>query len=212
MDLKNLTCKNKQELRQAVWSYMENNNLVTFPRPCYGRIPNFTGSRTATERLKTLFEWKNADVIFSAPDSPLHPARYEALKEGKTILVAAPRLIGFYLLKNISPEKSFEASSIKGCSRFGRKVKINLQLPRIDLYLTGAVAVDKKGNRIGKGAGYGDREDTLLSEAGLLDRKTPRIVLVHEIQIFEDFSSLMEENDKKIMVIVTPREVYQIRK
>lgn len=211
VNLKNIVFKSKQELRQAVWDYMEKNNLVTFPRPCYGRIPNFIGSQAATDKLKTLTEWKEARIIFSAPDSSLHPARCVALKEGKILLVAAPKLTGFYLIKNIPPEKAFEASSIKGFSRFGRPIKIKPHLFKIDLYLTGAVAVDKKGNRIGKGTGYGDREDAILSETGLINEKTPRVVLVHEVQVFEDFSSLMEEKDKRIMIIVTPKEVYRIK-
>lgn len=209
-NLKNTVFKSKQEIRQAVWVYMENNNLVTFPRPCYRRIPNFIGSQTATDKLKTLTEWKEARVIFSAPDSSLHPARCETLKEGKILLVAAPKLTGFYLLKDISPEKAFEASGIRGFPRFGRAIKIKPYLPRVDLYLTGAVAVDKKGNRIGKGTGYGDREDIILSEAGLIDEKTPRVALVHEVQVFEDFSYLMGEKDRRILIIVTPKEVYKI--
>lgn len=207
----NKTFKSKQELRQAVWASMEKNNLVTFPRPCYGRIPNFVGSRAAAEKLKTLMEWKEASAIFSAPDSSLHYARCVALKEGKILLVAAPRLTGFYLIKDILPEKAFETSSIKGFSTYGRPVKIDDNLPKIDLYLTGAVAVDKRGNRIGKGTGYGDQEDEILSKAGLIDEKTPRIAMVHEVQVFEDFSSLMEEKDKRVTIIVTPKEIYKIK-
>lgn len=201
--------KTKQEIRQAVWSHMEEHNLVTFPRPCFGKIPNFVGAGAAAGRLKSLQEWKKAEVIFSAPDSSLHPARCEALKEGKILLVAAPRLTGFYILKNISAERAFEASSIGGFSRFGKPVKIDPGLPRVDMYVTGAVAVDKKGNRIGKGAGYGDREDAILSEAGLIEEKTARVVLVHEVQVFEEFSSLMEEKDKRVTIIVTPEGIYR---
>jgi len=211
IDLKNLFFKSKQELRQAVWTFMENNTLVAFPRPCYGRIPNFIGSKAASDRLKTINEWKEARFIFSAPDSPLHHARCEALKEGKILIVAAPRVRGFYLLRDIPPEKAFESSGIKGFSRFGKSVKVTPRLPKIDLYLTGAVAVDKKGSRIGKGAGYGDREDTILSETGLMDEKTPRVALVHDVQFFEDFSYLMEERDRKVTIIVTPKEVYTIK-
>lgn len=207
----NKNFKSKQELRQAVWKYMEENDLVIFPRPCYGRIPNFVGSRAAAERLKTLTEWKDARAIFAAPDSSLHYARCESLKEGKTLLVAAPRLTGFYLIEHIPPEKAFEASSIKGFSKYGRPVKIDDNLPEIDLYLTGAVAVDKRGNRIGKGTGYGDKEDEILSKAGLINEKTPRIAMVHEVQVYEDFSSLMEEKDKKVSIIVTTKEVCRIK-
>ena len=212
--LKNLKKKNfksKQEIRRVVWSSMETNNLVIFPRPCYGRIPNFMGSKAAAERLRTLKKWQEARVIFSAPDSPLHVARRQALKEGKALLVVAPKIKGFYFLKNIPPEKAGEAASIKGFSKFGKPVKITSRLGKIDLYLTGAVAVDKKGNRIGKGTGYGDREDAILTETGLISEKTPRVALVHEVQVFEDFSSLMEEQDKKVQIIVTPKRIYRLK-
>ncbi len=184
----NAVFKTKQELREAVWAYTEDNDLVAFPKPCHGRIPNFRGAPAAAERLKTLEEWKEAAVIFSAPDSSLHPARAEALREGKSLLVAAPKLTGFYFIKDVPSAKAFEASSIKGFSEFGSLVKITPTLPKVDLYLSGAVAVDKKGNRIGKGTGYGDREDEILSFAGLIDEKTPRVALVHEVQVFENFS------------------------
>jgi 5-formyltetrahydrofolate cyclo-ligase len=209
-EIKKRVYRSKQALRQAVWTYMEENSLVAFPRPCFGRIPNFLGSGAATENLKTLQEWKSARVIFSAPDSPLHPARCAALKEGKTMLVAAPKIKGFYLLKDIPPHRAFEASSIRGFSRFGSPVKITSNLPGVDLYLTGAVAVDKKGNRVGKGTGFGDMEDAILSKAGLIDEKTPRVALVHEVQVFEDFSSLMEKNDRRLQIIVTPEGVYKV--
>lgn len=209
--LEHRTFKNKQEIRNAVWEFMERSNLVTFPRPCYGRIPNFVGAEIATRNLTNLEEWKEARVIFSAPDSVLHYARFEALKEGKIILVASPGLKGFYLIENVSPDKAFIASTIKGFSKFGKKVEISSNLPKVELYLTGAVACDKKGNRIGKGTGYGDREDEILSKAKLIDENTPRIVLVHDVQVFEDFSPLCEKWDKKVSIIVTPEKIYRVK-
>jgi 5-formyltetrahydrofolate cyclo-ligase len=209
-NLKNRAFRNKQELRRAVWAYMEEHDLITFPRPCFGRIPNFTGARAAAERLASLPEWERARVIFAAPDSSLHPARCQALKEGKILLVAAPAIKRFYLLQNIPSDRALEASSIKGFSKFGRPVKLGPDLPRIDLYLTGAVGVDKKGNRIGKGKGYGDREDMLLSAAGLIGGRTPRVVLVHDVQVFDDFSDLMGKNDRRVYIVVTPEQVYRI--
>jgi 5-formyltetrahydrofolate cyclo-ligase len=202
--------RSKKEIRETVWEYMERNNLVSFPRPCFGKIPNFIGSDIAVQRLKNLKEWKEAKFIFSAPDSVLQYARFEAIKEGKDLLVVAPRLTGFYLLKDIHKEKAFRASSIKGFSEFGKLVEIDSSLPKLDLYLTGAVACDLKGNRIGKGTGFGDREDEILSKAGLIDEKTPRVAIVHEAQIFEDFSYLMDQWDRKISIIITPEKVYKV--
>lgn len=203
--------KSKEDLRRAVWDYLEKNNLVSFPRPCFGRIPNFIGVEKAVTNLLKLPEWRKARVIFSAPDSVLLWARYEALKERKILLVAAPKLTGFYLIKNVPLEMAWRAASIKGFSEFGRAVKIETNLPSIDLYLTGAVACDKKGNRIGKGTGYGDREDKILSEAGLINEKTPRLALIHEAQLFDDFSDLISEWDRKVSIIITPERVYRIR-
>ena len=33
----------KQSIRQKVWEFMERNDIANFPRPVYGRIPNFKG-------------------------------------------------------------------------------------------------------------------------------------------------------------------------
>lgn len=203
--------KSKEELRRVVWDFLERKNLVSFPRPCFGRIPNFIGVDQAVKKLVPLKEWKQAKVIFSAPDSVLLLARSEALKEGKTLLVAAPNLKGFYLIKDVLAGKIKIAASIKGFFQFGREVKIEAKLPKIDLYLTGAVACDKKGNRIGKGTGYGDKEDKILSEAGLIDEMTPRIAIIHEIQLFEDFSYLATKWDRKVSIIVTPKHIYRIK-
>lgn len=205
-----MTFRTKEELRQAVWAWMEEHDLVAFPRPCFGRIPNFVGAAAAAERLAGLPEWVQAKVVFAAPDSSLHPARGRALKEGKALLVAAPAIRNFYLLKGVPPDRAWEAASIKGFAKFGRPARLGPELPRLDLYLTGAVAVDRKGNRIGKGKGYGDREDLLLSAAGLLGPATPRVALVADVQVFEDFSYLMTETDRKISLIVTPERVYRI--
>ncbi len=209
-DPRDLIFKNKKELREAVWKYMELNNLVLFPRPCFGRIPNFIGSKMAAENLRKIEEWENSKVIFSAPDSSLRPSRFYALKEKKILLVVAPKLKGFYVIKEVPFEKAWEASTIRGFSKFGESVKIDSSLPRVCLYITGAVAVDRKGNRIGKGTGFGDKEDLILSRAGLIDEKTPKVVLVHDIQVFDDLSALMNERDRRINIIVTPTGVFKI--
>lgn len=80
----------------------------------------------------------------------------------------------------------------------------------MDLYLTGAVAVDKRGNRIGKGSGYGDQEDAILTRAGLIGPETPRVVLIHDVQLFDDFSHLMDEHDRRVTIVVTPQEVWRV--
>lgn len=49
---------NKQEIRERIWRLLEETNIASFPRPVYGRIPNFKGAEIAAEKLASLPEFK----------------------------------------------------------------------------------------------------------------------------------------------------------
>ncbi|MHA1368932.1 MAG: 5-formyltetrahydrofolate cyclo-ligase [Promethearchaeota archaeon] len=202
--------KTKQEIREFVWSYLEKHNLVAFPRSCHGRVPNFIGAKQAASLFKSLPEFVKADTVFSAPDSSLHTCRAAVISSNKSLLVAAPRITGFYLLSGIDRRYAWNSTTIKGFSRFGKLIKLESLTVKVDLYLTGAVAVDKNGNRVGKGTGYGDREDALLSAAGIIDEQTPRVAVIHDEQLFQDFSWLMEDTDRKVTIMITPSQIIRI--
>lgn len=194
---------NKEEVRQYIWQMLEDRNIADFPKPCFGRIPNFVGSRDAAEEIRKLQEFKQANCIFSAPDFVLKPIREITLKEGKILTVALPRMTDFVEIK----ERKFidEATSIKGFTKFGKPLKT-----KIDLFVQGSVAVDLKGNRLGKGTGYGDQEWDYLVKRGLILSDTKVITLVHSMQILDDFSYLAEETDKKVDYIITEKEIIKI--
>ena len=61
-----------------------------------------------------------------------------------------------------------EAATIKGALRHGKVIDLE-QVPQLDFILSGSVAVNLKGARIGKGGGFSDLEYGLLSEAGKVD-------------------------------------------
>jgi DNA-binding MarR family transcriptional regulator len=64
-------------------------------------------------------------------------------------------------------------------------------MPFIDLVVTGSVAVNEKGARLGKGAGYADLEIALLVDAGLVTEQTTIATTVHELQVLgEEFPEL----------------------
>lgn len=46
-----------------MWEHLDKNNLVVFPRPAFGRIPNFKGSAEAAAKLLELEEFKNAKSV-----------------------------------------------------------------------------------------------------------------------------------------------------
>jgi 5-formyltetrahydrofolate cyclo-ligase len=197
--------KEKQKLRERIWRILEKKKIARFPLPCFGRIPNFEGSKRSAKLLTTLPEWKSAKIIFSNPDSAQQLVRELVLKEGKILIMATPKLKKGYL--KIDPKdvkgKEREASTIKGAFKYGKPIK---DLPKPDLIVTGSVAVDKKGWRLGKGGGYGDREiKTFLEKFG----KIPVITTVHELQIVDKVPH--EKHDTKVDYIVTPNKIIRCK-
>jgi len=181
---------------------MERLRIAAFPLPCQGRIPNFVGAEAAAERLRQLKEWKNAKVIFVNPDSPQRKVRENALKDGKTLIVASPRLKKGFMLIDPAEVKGKErfASTIKGAFKFGVGVE---EFSKPDLVVEGSVAVDTRGHRLGKGHGYSDLEIQMLKR--MFGRILVTTTTVHDIQIVEEVP--FEEKDEKVSIIVTPTQV-----
>ncbi len=189
--------RSKQEVREFVWKRIE--RFSKFPPP-YGRIPNFVGAEKACERLRDLKQYRKAKVVFCAPDSPLRRAREIVLEDGKVLLAVKPKMTGFLLIER------GKAGTIKEMLRYGREVNLDELKLKMDVFVQGCVAVDRKGNRIGKGSGFGDREYSILKEKGLLD-DCVYVVIAHPVQVFEDLSYLMDEHDVRVDVILTPEGI-----
>jgi 5-formyltetrahydrofolate cyclo-ligase len=83
--------REKEEVRDRVWSRLEESGEALFPG-ARGRIPNFRGAAAAADRLAASPEWRRARVIKCNPDAPQRPVRLRALREGKVVFMAVPRL------------------------------------------------------------------------------------------------------------------------
>jgi len=191
-------------LRQEIWSEMERLGIAVFPLPCRGRIPNFIGAEAAAEKLGRLEEWKKAKVVFVNPDSPQRKVRENALRDGKILIMASPRLKRGFILIHPADVRGKEhfASAIKGAFRYGVEVQ---DFPKPDLIVEGSVAVDMHGHRLGKGGGYGDVEiKTLKRMFGAI----PIVTTIHDIQVVEIVP--FEEKDEKVSIIVTPTRVIHV--
>ncbi|MGC9089611.1 MAG: 5-formyltetrahydrofolate cyclo-ligase [Caldisericia bacterium] len=195
--------KSKEEIRNFVWKKMEKEGLSDFPKPIFGRIPNFISSVKTCEKIRDITEYKKAKVIFVAPDSPVRRAREIILEDGKLLVVALPHIKDIVEIEERIKIK--DAAKISGFEKYGRPLK-----SKIDIMIEGSVAVDLKGNRIGKGKGYGDKEFEILKNGGFLNKNLKIITIVHEIQIFEDFSHLMTENDVKVDIILTNKSILHV--
>src|SRR5262249_47308482 len=81
----------KQRVRERIWTRFEESGEVLFPG-ARGRIPTFRGAAAAADRLAATPEWRRARVVKCNPDSPQRPVRLRALREGKLVYMAVPRL------------------------------------------------------------------------------------------------------------------------
>ena len=197
----------KQELRERIWRLMEERGIAVFPLPCRGRIPNFKGSDAAAERLRKLPIWKKAKVVFANPDAAQKKVRELALKDGKAVVMASPRLRSGFVVLQPSEVKGAEsyAATIKGAFKLGRTVEVP---PKPDIIVTGCVAVDRRTfYRLGKGGGYGDREIELIRK---LYGDVPVVTTVHDVQLVEGVP--FEDGDYPVDVVVTPTKVLYRRK
>jgi 5-formyltetrahydrofolate cyclo-ligase len=204
--------RSKEEVRHDVWRSMDREGVARFPG-AEGRIPNFAGAKAAAERLARHPAWTNAETIKANPDSPQTHARRLALVQGKTLVMAVPRLRDqhpFRLLdpRKLSEEELREAATIKGALKHGKVIDFD-QVPELDLVLTGSVAVNLKGARLGKGGGFSDLEYGMLTEAGRIDRRSVIATTVHPIQILRE-NLLMTAHDIPVNLVSTPRAVIEV--
>ncbi|HZI91054.1 MAG TPA: 5-formyltetrahydrofolate cyclo-ligase [Thermoleophilaceae bacterium] len=204
--------RTKDEVRRDMWRSMDREGVSRFPG-AEGRIPNFAGAKAAAERLAKHPAWVEAETIKANPDSPQTHARRLALAQGKTLVMAVPRLRDQHPFRLLDPsrldeEQLREAATIKGALRHGEVIDVD-QVPQLDLVLTGSVAVNLKGARCGKGGGFSDLEYALLSEAGKIDRRTLVATTVHPIQIVRE-NLLMTAHDIPVNMVATPRAAIEV--
>src|ERR1035437_127512 len=80
----------KQAIRERVWELLEREH-VTEPG-VRGYIPAFAGAELAAGLLAGTPAWKAARVIKAVPDRAQQPVRERALRDGKLLYMAEPRL------------------------------------------------------------------------------------------------------------------------
>jgi 5-formyltetrahydrofolate cyclo-ligase len=137
----------KRRLRKRIWTKLEADGAARFPLPCFGRIPNFSGSEKAVDKVRRLTEWKSARVVFASPDYTQQKIREYALLDGKLLVMASPKLKSGYIIVDQKEAKGFEghASTIRGAFKYGKSVTAQ-EIPRPDLIVEwGSVAVDLNG-------------------------------------------------------------------
>jgi 5-formyltetrahydrofolate cyclo-ligase len=199
----------KQALRERIWARLQERRVGRFPLPLVGRIPNFAGAEAAAERLAATPEWRSARRLKCNPDAPQRAVRLRALREGKDVYVAVPRLTAARCFLHLDPRRLggrlAAAATIKGAAALGVPVA-PADLPRIDLIVAGSVAVNRRGARVGKGGGYSDLEFALASAHGAVDGRATVVTTVHDLQVVAGRIP-MTTHDVPVDIIATPTRV-----
>ena len=78
----------------------------------------------------------------------------------------------------------------------------------MDLVISGSVAVNRSGTRVGKGGGFADLEYGLAVVAGIIGRDTPVITTVHPMQVLEE-ELPWTQHDVPLDYVATPDETIQ---
>jgi 5-formyltetrahydrofolate cyclo-ligase len=201
----------KAALREEAWAAIRTAGATRFPGPEH-RIPNFVGAEAAADRLRATDRWTQARAVKANPDSPQLPVRQRALEDGKTLFMAVPRLASEQPFIRLDPEhltvKPRAAASIKGSSEHGQPVAVE-DLDPVDVVVSGCVAVDPSGGRLGKGGGFSDLEYAVAYEAGLIGPGTVVVTTVHEAQVLEPGRIPLTGHDVRLDLIVTPERVIE---
>ncbi|GAA1958871.1 5-formyltetrahydrofolate cyclo-ligase [Amycolatopsis minnesotensis] len=195
----------KRAVREQIWETLDRAGAVN-PPGASGHIPSFVGADTAANRLAALEVWQDALVIKANPDKAQLPVRTQALRDQKLLYMAVPAIAAtnpFYLLD--PARHGIDAAASKRAAEVARTVGPAEMRP-VDIVVCGTVAVDHRGVRIGKGAGYSDIEMGLLAEASLLGPSTTIVTTVHELQVV-DHDLPETEHDFRVDLIITPDEV-----
>ncbi|KAH6677116.1 5-formyltetrahydrofolate cyclo-ligase, partial [Halenospora varia] len=184
----------KSQIGTKVWSELRKVAIPDsrFHHDYSSFIADFQGSSAATDLLVELPAYKNAEILFVAPDNCIQGLRYRALKDGKTVLVTTYGIRrGFFLLDpKVIPEERWEiASLLDGMEKIGRHVtlaEIRELVSRIGLMVTGTGAINHAGLRFGKGHGFFDLEWAMLRTIGVVDQTTKTVAVVHECQVLDE--------------------------
>lgn len=78
-----------------------------------------------------------------------------------------------------------EAGENQRALEVGQPIQTSEMEP-VDLVVLGSVVVNHEGVRIGKGAGYADREMAMLADRGLLQEHSVIVTTVHPLQLVDD--------------------------
>ncbi|MBW2466833.1 MAG: hypothetical protein JRF02_05980 [Deltaproteobacteria bacterium] len=161
----------------------------------------------AAEKLRRLESYRKAKTVFATPHGSLHQARINCIIDGKNLLMPGPGLReGFFLLaaRSIAFKDVPAAVTYRGLAKYGHLLKVkSLEQFSVELLLTGALALDQMGGRIGDGQGYFDLCCALLQETACLGDGAYFMAFINDGQISPE-TLPQDKWDIKMSGAITP--------
>ena len=202
--------QDKDKLRAKVWGELEDSGVAI--GPAQSRIPNFIGSELAANRLAALQIWKDARIVKCNPDRGQAPVRLRALQDGKILYTPVPELLADFPFIKLDPssleKRGIDFSSVQYSEdfvRLGDPIEFE-EMEVIDVVVVGCVAVTRSGGRTGKGGGFADLELGIFCETGTVNKRTPIVTTVHDLQVVRNNKIVMMAHDYPLDWIMTPTE------
>ncbi len=199
--------RHKDQIRKFIWDTMQQSGAANGV-DLYDKIPDFKRSQDAAANVINLDVWTAASVIKSNPDKAQRPLRKLALESGKIVYMAVPRLRQpkcFVEINSSLGVSSEVLSTMEGALKYGKPILPD-DLNQIDLVISGSVAVNREGNRIGKGGGFADIEFALATEYGSVTDETAVLTTVDHMQILDE-SFPCSRHDVPVDYIVSEKEI-----
>ncbi|MCK4413868.1 MAG: hypothetical protein KAY32_10005 [Candidatus Eisenbacteria sp.] len=204
----------KAQIRQRVWERLTREGVALFPG-AYGRTPRFRGQDRGIALLRDLPVWHAARRILVQPDLGLEQVRRQVLADGRTLIVPDLSRTEPGWILEVAPGEPLPAFGLGVPGRAAKETAAQHYLrgsatAPVDLLIVGAVAVDRRGTRIGRGLGSADLVYALGRDRGFVRPETPVVVLVHPLQFFDEHTD-REPTDLPIDIVVTPAEVVAVQ-
>lgn len=208
---------NKAQARKHVWK-----DLIKIAKPdsryhfdFNEYIPDFEGSREATDRLVENSLYQEAGMVFITPDNCLEDLRERVVLDGKTQVISTYGIRRG--LVELTPGDTKEHPAryavlldvMEEAGRYLSLSEIKKRGLKFDWMITGASAVNTSGVRFGKGHGFFDLEWAMFYSIGAVDVDTPVIAFVHDCQVV-DVEFELSPFDTVCDLIITPTRTIEI--
>jgi 5-formyltetrahydrofolate cyclo-ligase len=204
-------------IQSAIADSRSNLDLLSF-------TPDFRGSAAAINRVVALACYQNARTLLITSDNSLERLRWQALKDGKKVLVGTYRLRrGFVLLDPARiDEKRLElAACLDGMEKPGMGRSMSIAQLRdegltVDMCATGGLVFNEHGVVVYEGHALFEVQWALLQDIGVLGPSARVVAVAHASQVVDEvslgFDAITADSEREVQCdyVVTPERVFEV--